>query len=217
MRRFVLAFAAFFATSLCSAQEVGFKKYGIKDVGHIMVPDVMETQSAEYRKMGKEYLQRLPKDMYYVMLSDKRIVFQQNGLNDRNEKSFSTYARIILDTSIGERGDYEKSYWAGPSRGEIAEIDELSKHELEQMMPVSGDRLLKWYGTRAVKINGAMAVRISYLRQQGSNPPVHVDMHMFQNYDRIHYLTISYRKQEEQKWKPLLEKAVNSFTITNIR
>ena len=44
-----------------------------------------------------------------------------------------------------------------------------------------------------------------------------VDEYKFFNDDRMHFLILSYRINEENIWKKDFEKILNSFTITNVR
>lgn len=68
-----------------------------------------------------------------------------------------------------------------------------------------------------IKINNKNVIKLSYVRQINDNEPSVVYVYFFVNNDRYHKTTICYRKEKSQEWKPLFEKVINSFTITNLR
>ncbi|WP_420150235.1 hypothetical protein [Spirosoma sp.] len=151
-------------------------------------------------------------------VADNRVVFQQKGLNNFEQSGFSTYARVIVETTIGNAGDYEKlttSFTATP-----AELNALSaefKKKIQQGFQGTNLKLISWYGIAITKVNGRTALKISYLRQLADRPFVVVNTYRFQNNDRMHSIITSYRQEDEATWKPLLNKTVNSFTITDVR
>jgi len=77
-------------------------------------------------------------------------------------------------------------------------------------------KLLEWYPARLETINGMTAIVCTYRRQLEDHPPVLVWVYCFENNDRLVILTMSYRENETQIWKPLFEKSLSSFRITNI-
>jgi len=192
-------------------------KYLIKDVGYITIPSTMEIQSGNYKKVSEEYQKKFAEKFGYEV-SDTRVVFQQKGLNSGDKSAYSSYARIILETQIGSYGDFEKitsKFTAAKS-----ELDELSvemKRQTQQAFAGTGLKLLSWYGVQLTTVNGRTAVKISYLRQLQENPPVYVTVYRFQNNDRMHSLTMSYRQQDASSWSDTYQKVLNSFMITNVR
>jgi len=204
-------------SNICFAQTVDFVKYKLSDIGYISIPQKMEIQSGNYKKLAQEF-QKDFKKKFGFEISGNRIVFQQKGLNNIEKSGFSSYARVILETDIGKNGDYEKlniNYSA--TQAEINELNQEIKNQLQQSFAGTGLTIISWYGISIVKINGRTVLKVSYLRKLNSNPNVLVNMYSFQNYDRLHRLILSYRQSDESIWKPLYSKILNSFTITNIR
>jgi hypothetical protein len=201
----------------CIAQTVYFVNYKLSDIGYISIPEKMEIQSGKYKKLAQEYQKEIGKK-YGIEISGNRIVFQQKGLNNFEKGGFSSYARVILETDIGNYGDYEKlntNYAA--TQAEINELNQEIKSQVQQSFAGTGLKIIKWYGMSIVKVNGKTALKISYLRKLKNNPNVMVNLYSFQNNDRMHRLTLSYRQLDESSWKPLYSKILNSFTIINIR
>lgn len=217
MKQIILILAYILITKLSFSQSAHFENYRILGVGSISIPNKMEIQSGQYKKISESYGKEIIKKFGYEV-SDNRVVFQQKGLNDFEKQGFASYVRVILETEIGNFGDFEKlTTKFTATRKEISEISEGFKSQIQQEFAGTGLKLISWYGISIITINGRTALKISYLRQLNDNPYVVVDMYRFQNNDRLHSLTLSYRQTEETTWKPLLEKIANSFIITNVR
>jgi hypothetical protein len=205
-----------FITFSCFGQ-INYEKFTITDIGEILIPDIMELQSGNYKKYSDAVSDALaPK----YIISGNKIVFQQKGLNDFSDESFKKYYRVIIETDIGKIDENNKlttklSY----TKSELDDISKLSKEQFIKEFSSSSVKikLLDWYGVSIATINGYTALKISYLRQIGDNAPVIVNMYLFENNDRTHTLTMSYRKDDEITMKPVFNKIINSFKITNIR
>ena len=217
MKTIITTIACMFFTTLTFSQSTDFDNYRILEVGSISIPNNMEIQSGNYKKISEIYQKEISKKFGYEV-SDNRVVFQQKGVNDLDKQALATYVRVILETDIGNFGDYEKlstKLIATPQ--EISDISKEFKTQIQQSFAGTGMKLITWYGVSIVTINGRTALKISYLRQLNDKPFVVVNMYRFQNNDRLHTLTLSYRQSDEATWKPLLTKIANSFIITNIR
>ncbi|MDR2556528.1 MAG: hypothetical protein LBC49_02305, partial [Bacteroidales bacterium] len=195
------------------SQNVTFDTYKITNVGSIKIPNNMEIQSDEYKRMVE---QKISNKGYEI--SGNKIVFQVKGTNNLETKAVNSYARVILQTEIGRYGDYP-SLTSNQSYSQ-SDLD-ASSYEIQTMLAkqlqANGQKLVKWNGITMVKVNGITAMKCSYQRQDGDFPYAVVNMYQFFNNDRVHTLTLSYRHTEESTWKPLFEKVLNSFTITNVR
>jgi len=98
----------------------------------------------------------------------------------------------------------------------VQERSDLDAYCEDRARRMYGTEFLEWYGARIKYINGNTATKSSCLKRS-SDGPIVVTEYAFNNKDRMHTLLLSYPKSEEGFWKPLLEKSVSSFTITNIR
>lgn len=216
MKNVIIVPLFFFIVSFCFSQTIQ-ENYLLQDVGYISIPSNMEIQSGEYKKYVDGFHEKYGK-LFGYEIYDNRVVFQQKGLNNLDEKGFITYARVSLETNIGHHGDFTKLETPlVATQTELSEISSSSKLQLQQSFSGSSLRLIKWYGVSIVNVNGNTAVKMSYLRQAADRPFVVVDLYSFQNNDRIHLLTLSYRQSDELLWKPLFDVVLDSFTITNIR
>lgn len=217
MRYLPIVLFFFCATSIAVAQTT-FYHYRVNNLGYISIPSNMEEQSGTYKVLAETFQQQNARKLDYEIDFSNRIVFQQKGVN-AFEKTPS-YARVIVKTIMGSAGDYNKlSYKLSFSASELQKLSEQNRSGLEQVFNQSqqGQKLLTWHGLSIVTINGVSAYKFSYVRQLGNNSPVYVELYQFENYDRMHELTLSYRLEDASTWKPLYEKVLNSFVITSIR
>ena len=217
MKQIITLLTCILISTVSFSQSADFENYRILEVGSISIPNNMEIQSGNYKKFSEIYEKGMSKKFGYE-ISDNRIVFQQKGLNDLEKQGFASYVRVILETEIGNFGDFDKlttKLTATPQ--EIADISKEVKSQMQQSFAGTGLKLITWYGVSIVTINGKTALKISYLRQLNDNPYVIVNMYRFQNNDRLHSLILSCRQSDETTWKPLFAKIANSFTISNIR
>lgn len=204
-------------SNLCFAQTSNFENYKLSDLGYISIPNKMEIQSGDYKKISETIQNEIGKKFGYE-ISGNRVVFQQKGLNNLEKNGFISYARVIIETDISNYGNFEKlttNYTA--TQSELNELNYELKRQIQQSFYGTGLKLISWYGVSITKVNGKTALKISYSRQLNDNPNVIVNVYSFQNNDRIHRLTLSYRKSDESTWKSLFAKILNSFTITNVR
>ncbi|MGH9948581.1 MAG: hypothetical protein ACRD6X_15490 [Pyrinomonadaceae bacterium] len=189
-----------------------FVEFKLNGLGSLLIPDTMELQGGAYKKLSDGY----SKDLGYDVSGE--VIFQQKGLNEFNFKDNKTYARVMIGTEIGTPDSFQKlsaKIKATPRELEI--FGSAFKKEMVESFGNTGLRLVRWDGASVVTINGQSALKFAYLRQLNDNPSVYVEIYSFQNNDRMHRLTISYRLQDATLWKDALERTRNSFKITNIR
>ena len=186
-------------------------KFKITDLGHIYIPPDMEVQKGEYKKLQDK--------IYEIAGIDySGIVFQQKGLNKMEPESFKTYARVIITTEIDEPGAYDKI--TTPiilTESELLELNDEFEKGFKKMAEEDNMKITKWYPLEIYTSNDMHAILVQYDRQLGNNPEVFFQLFQFQNYDRLHRLTLSYRIEDEEKWKPIFENVLKGFKITNIR
>jgi hypothetical protein len=211
----VLIFFSFCLAHSAQNAEPTFTEFKLKDLGTIQIPATMELQGGDYKRMSDT----LSKQKGFEISGDE-IIFQQKGLNNFDFENNKTYARVMIGTDHDMPGSFNKltaRITATPA--ELREYDALLKEGTIKGFRESGTglELVDWYGSSNVLVNGRNAIKTSFLRRLNQNPKVYVEVYLFQNYDRTHRLTISYRLEDSALWKAALERTKNSFTITNIR
>lgn len=189
-----------------------WKRIYIKNVGNFDLPPTMEIQSGLYKEFSDESRKIRGYDA-------PTIIAQQKGLNDFGKEGFAKYSRVILETDIGTSGAYEKLNFDFSTipQSEIAKLSNTYKEQYKQSFINTDFKIIEWFPLKIEKINGMSCIHICYKRQLSNNPLVIVNTYIFQNYDRMHTLTLSYRISETDYWKDDFALILKSFRITNIK
>lgn len=93
------------------------------------------------------------------------------------------------------------------------QISNYMKQNIIDTFKGTGLKMIDYYGASFQKINNQIALKISYTRRLFSNPPVRVDIYLFENKDRLHRVTLSYRLSDRKLWKSKLEYMLNSLNF----
>lgn len=189
----------------------GWSRVYIKDVGYYDLPPTLEIQKGKY----KSYIDKKTKLLGYDSSGD--LVAQTKGLND--SKITNNYARVQLETTIAEEGKYEKLDFdiTENSQEFIQEFESNFKSTVQKKFKQLNINIKKWYPSKMEVVNGMSCIHASYIRQFKNAPIVVVHLYLFQNNDRLHMLTLSYRLSEIEYWKTDFDKILSSFKITNYR
>ena len=201
MKKILLITLCFISLSI----KAQYTTYTIDEVGSISVTDDLELQGGNYKEMVDSYL-----NSRHINF-DSRVVFQPKGLNAL-DKEVNSYCRIIIEPLYG---DYEPLYSKIPqvSVNELRGLSASMKQSLIEGFAGTSLQLINFFGSTIVKINNQVAIKTSYTRRLGDNAPVRVDVYHFQNRDRMHSLTLSYRIEDAALWKEKLSHSLNSFKI----
>ena len=207
MRQFSKILILLFIFSFCFCQQAKLKpdwqRISIHEVGFIDIPPSLELQDKEKKPM--------------LSASNQNAIYiQQKGLNISQQSSYDTYVRVIIETEISSDNEYETlDTKYDVSQSELMEIDQILKPQFENPFT----KIIDWFPTSTIDINNVRALLIHYTREGNSKDkyPVDVKMYKFQNYDRLHTVTLSYRIRDKYKWNSALEDVLRSFTITNVK
>lgn len=188
----------------------GWERIYIKNVGSFDLPPTMEVQKGKYKEFNDEIRKIKGFDA-------TQITAQQKGLNEFGKEGFAKYARVMLETTFGSIGDFEKLNFniSEYTQADIAELNTIYKQQLQQSFYGTGLKLIEWYPLKLEKVNGMSCIHISYKRQLQDKPYVLVHIYYFHNNDRMHNLTLSYRLSEADYWKASFATILKSFRITN--
>ncbi len=208
----------------------GWERIYIKELGSIDFPPTMEVQSGDYKKNNDKYKKTV------FDIEPSKVTLQQKGLNSFSKTAYEKYVRVLISTMKGEVNDFEKLNFdiTKVSEYDMIELNIMSKNNILNILSkqnnaenlfskqnnadsFSNIKMIEWYPVKLEKINGMSCIHISYKRQLNNNPIVFVNTYIFQNNDRMHDLTMSYRVEEEKNWKEDFELILKSFRITNIK
>lgn len=186
-----------------NAQTSSLEKINLSNWGYIYLPKTMEVQSGIY----KQTLDNAKKEF---SVNAERVVFQQNGLNNGNNKE--TYARVIIrtdsNTEIFPNLNTEKI-----TATDLADLNQSFKEQTYEASnnPTYPAKIISWNSVKLSTINGQKCINYSYTRKMGSNPETYSEFFIFWKGKKQHSINIEYRINETSKWKTELINCVNSL------
>lgn len=190
-----------------------WKRIFVKNMGSIDLPPTLEIQKGTYKKLADKL-----KNVIGFEVDD--LVAQNIGVNEFRKEGKQKYARVMLLTDIGNKGNFEDLNFSIDqySKDEVIEIGNNYKNLILQQFSkanqISNSKLIKWYPPVLDEINQMSFLRLKYERQLDSNPIVLVNTYIFYNNDKVHTLTMSYRKKESSYWKNDFQKILKSLEIS---
>ena len=191
----------------------GWQRVTIPEVGTIDIPPTMEVQQGTYAQLGEAVKKALMPELD-TPATPGGITIQQKGLNAFDPVAFKSYVRVMVESDIGKPGECEQlGLRFEVTEDEAKELSALVRAQVENPRM----KILEWDAPSAEVVNGMQAIRFGYRRQYQDNPAVRVTTYMFQNHDRMHRLTMSYRESEQSIWLAAIPRILASFRITNIQ
>lgn len=212
-RILVLLFVFIVCSSQAVAKDQEWQTVSIPGICTFQIPPTLEIQKGLYKQLGDRYQDKVLK----ITSSYDKVVAQPKGINSFDSQALTLYSRVIVNTDRGRPGDYESlEAPLAVSEDELREIDTMLKNEVQQAAADTTARgvrmkILSWQPVHIVRVNGVDALKMSYSRRMNDALPVFVNIHMIQNNDYMHKITISYRLAEKSIWETDLIKVINSF------
>ena len=96
-----------------------------------------------------------------------------------------------------------------------SEIALYSNEIHKSLKSVNSILLLKWDKPKNVKIGNLWALKVSYERKIDENEIVRNSSYYIQDNDRIHNISLSYRTEHAEIWKPIMSKIILSLNTNN--
>ncbi|UCD22006.1 MAG: hypothetical protein JSW22_08350 [Chloroflexota bacterium] len=193
----------------------GWIRLEIKDIGSIdYPPDLLELPSGDYREFQEKYY------VWYEIPSPF-FMLHQVGLNELRLSALREYRRVLFDT------DYLGS-WETVSRPnekytlsqqELADLHGERVNQLRQAYArlkrdgLGSNRIIDTGFVEIAEVNGMFSLLWTYKSQLNNEPVVLVKEYMYQNFDKVHYLTFSYRVQDSDECADVFEKILYSFRL----
>ena len=185
------------------AQNSSLEKINLGNWGFINLPKNMEIQAGIYK-------QTLDKAKKEFSVNAERVVFQQKGLNEGNNKQ--TYARVIIRTDTAEE-NFPNLNTEKVTMQDLKDLNQSYKSQVYEVAnnPTYPAKIISWNNLKIATINGQKCLNYSYTRKMGSNPETYSEFFIFWKGKKQHTLNIEYRISETAKWKTELVNCVNSF------
>jgi hypothetical protein len=187
----------------------------VQDMGSFDLPPSMEIQDGTMKILSQEINRK------FGIMGPSSLILQPKGHNELDLNSFQTYSRILIKTTIGIYGDFDKIDFniKQYNANDLKQFDILYNQQFTSATINVGMKLIKWYPLALETLNGMSIIHMKYLRDtiKEGESPVLVNVYYIHNNDRIHSLTMSYRITDENYWKPFFDAFLASFRISNIR
>ena len=192
--------------------EEGWIRLRIKGVGSLDYPsDFLELQSEEYRDMAEGY---------YEITVESDVTLQQVGLNELLPSALDEYRRVIFQTIDMNPGEevFRANEKYTMSQRELAELENQFADELVQGFEISNtmgqeNKLVESISLEIEEVNGMFPLVHTYKRQLNDNPVILAKLYNFWDYDRIHYLLFSCRVVDEEAYREIYDRILNSFRL----
>lgn len=127
-----------------------------------------------------------------------------------NSMPRSTYAAVRVDSTVSP--SVSPSDFASMTAMDVREMENLVRQLLLEMLPLQGNQLLEFLGSRIEKISGHPAFITEY-RRSGPKGPVFVQINQIFTSSQEIRINLSYRESEIALWKPVLGKIRKSIVV----
>lgn len=135
---------------------------------------------------------------------------QETNLIAANSMPRSTYASVRVDSTIPP--SVAPSEFASITAADIRELQTEMRQNLQKLLPLQGNQLIEFFGSRVEKISGHPAIVTEY-RRTGPKGPVFVQINQVFTSSQEIRINLSYRESEMALWKPVVGKIRQSIVI----
>jgi hypothetical protein len=135
---------------------------------------------------------------------------QETNLIAANSMPRSTYAAVRVDSTIPP--SVAPSEFASIAAADIRELQTDMLQNLQKLLPLQGNQLIEFFGTRIEKISDHPTIVTEY-RRTGPKGPVFVQINQIFTSSQEVRIILSYRESEVALWKPVVGKIRQSIVI----
>ncbi|MEO6833066.1 MAG: hypothetical protein ABI169_12735 [Chitinophagaceae bacterium] len=136
----------------------------------------------------------------------------ETNLIAANSMPRSTYAAVRVDSTVPP--SVSLSDFGSMTATDVRELENLMRQLLLEMLPLQGNKLLDFLGSRIEKISGYPAIITEY-RRSGPKGPVLVQINQIFTSSQEIRINLSYRESEVALWKAVLGKIRKSIIISH--
>ena len=196
----------------------GWQIVNIENLGMIAIPKTLEVreEGSTLDVLSKSY-----NEVVYKISgldepnTDSSMVIQQAGLDAREDDSFASYARIMINIYNLESDELPKrSERLNLSNEDLQLLKEDSDSTLEEASEYFGCSIGETT-IDEVYVNRMNALKFTYSRTCRDNPEIYVEQYKFFNSDQIVEIILSYRLTESDRWEKDFSRIIDTFILTN--
>ena len=127
-----------------------------------------------------------------------------------NSMPRSTYAAVRVDSTTPP--SFAPTEFASITTADVRELQTEMRQNLQKLLPLQGNQLIEFFGSRIEKISGYPAIVTEY-RRTGPKGPVFVQINQIFTSNQEIRINLSYRESEVALWKPVVGKIRQSIVI----
>ncbi len=135
---------------------------------------------------------------------------RETNLIAANSMPRSTYAAVRVDSTIPP--SVASSAFTSITATDVRELQTDMRQNLEKILPLQGNQLIEFFGSRIEKISGYPAIVTEY-RRTGPKGSVFVQINQIFTANQEIRINLSYRESEVALWKPVMGKIRQSIAV----
>lgn len=135
---------------------------------------------------------------------------QETNLIAANSMPRSTYAAVRVDSTIPP--SVAPAAFSSITPADIRELQSTMRQNFQKLLPLQGNQLIEFFGSRIEKISGHPAIVTEY-RRTGPKGPVFVQINQVFTPSQEIRINLSYRESEVALWKPVVGKIRQSIVV----
>jgi len=127
-----------------------------------------------------------------------------------NSMPRSTYAAVRVDSTIPP--SVVPSEFTSITAADVRELQTVMRQNLQKLLPLQGNQLIEFFGSRIETISDHPAIVTEY-RRTGPKGPVFVQINQIFTSSQEIRINLSYRESEVALWKPVVGKIRQSIAV----
>jgi hypothetical protein len=127
-----------------------------------------------------------------------------------NSMPRSTYAAVRVDSTIPP--SVVPSEFPSITAADVRELQSIMRQNLQKLLPLQGNQLIEFLGSRIETISDHPAIVTEY-RRTGPKGPVFVQINQIFTSNQEIRINLSYREAEVALWKPVVGKIRRSIVV----
>lgn len=182
--------------------------YKIMDMGYVSIPKEMELDEGNVREVSDQSLSALL-NKYNQEIVDKKIVFLQKDLIHNDEvdtKLLRASFTIVKDTQDLDLENMDQL--------QIENVSDSIRSAFTKELEKEKMKIISWYGIQKIIFNNETnALKLSYIKQDINKVKIMINTYWVYKNSKKYILTCSYKRQEQNKWKPVYNQILKSIYI----
>jgi len=142
----------------------GWKVVAIPNVGSIAIPPDMEIRDDRslMAKKSANFRESIAVNKN-IEIEKPLLLIQPKGINNQTKNASENYARILINVTNGQKGDFPKND-SELQYSDLSELNSIRKEQIQFFVKKFGKEIVNWSVPRNIKINGLNLIELNYVR-----------------------------------------------------